>query len=57
MQFTAPPVVVTPDVMEVKIEDGDEFLVVASDGLWEVMTRQDPYPSRLMLCSLSGDLL
>jgi len=38
VQFTAPPVVVTPDVMEVKIEDGDEFLVVASDGLWEVMT-------------------
>jgi len=29
-----PPVVPTPDVLEIAREANDEFLVIASDGLW-----------------------
>ena len=29
-----------PDVTELALHDGDEFLVVASDGLWDVLDSQ-----------------
>lgn len=38
VNFTAAPVVATPDVLEHKFEADDEYLIVASDGLWEVTT-------------------
>eukprot|EP00238_Polyblepharides_amylifera_P012462 CAMPEP_0196582374 /NCGR_PEP_ID=MMETSP1081-20130531/38693_1 /TAXON_ID=36882 /ORGANISM="Pyramimonas amylifera, Strain CCMP720" /LENGTH=334 /DNA_ID=CAMNT_0041902917 /DNA_START=300 /DNA_END=1304 /DNA_ORIENTATION=- len=38
VNFSAPPVVVTPDVLAVSLYPEDEFLIVASDGLWEVTT-------------------
>lgn len=36
--FKEPPVTAAPDVLEMSIEPTDEFLIVASDGLWEVTT-------------------
>lgn len=38
--FTADPVIATPTVTQTEIsaEAGDEFLVVASDGLWYALT-------------------
>lgn len=30
-----------PDVREERVDDGDEFLIIASDGLWKVMGNQD----------------
>uniref|UniRef100_A0A7S0R6W4 PPM-type phosphatase domain-containing protein n=1 Tax=Pyramimonas obovata TaxID=1411642 RepID=A0A7S0R6W4_9CHLO len=38
VNFAAAPVVATPDVLEHKFEADDEYLIVASDGLWEVTT-------------------
>lgn len=35
--FTADPVVVTPDVSETVLTPDDEFLIIASDGLWDVL--------------------
>ncbi|GIL58208.1 hypothetical protein Vafri_13327 [Volvox africanus] len=35
--FNADPVVSTPDVTETLLTEGDEFLIVASDGLWDVL--------------------
>ena len=36
--FSADPVVATPDVTELRLREGeDEFLIVASDGLWDYM--------------------
>lgn len=37
IKFTKDPVVCTPDVREIELQEGDEFLIVASDGLWDVM--------------------
>lgn len=36
-RFTGDPVTAEPDVTELALKEGDEFLVVASDGLWDVM--------------------
>lgn len=38
VKFKEAPVVVTPDVLEIPLEEQDDFLIVASDGLWEVTT-------------------
>ncbi len=38
--FTGDPVTSMPDVTELALHDGDEFLVVASDGLWDVLDSQ-----------------
>ncbi|EFJ41395.1 hypothetical protein VOLCADRAFT_68313, partial [Volvox carteri f. nagariensis] len=35
--FRADPVVATPDVTETLLTEDDEFLIVASDGLWDVL--------------------
>jgi len=35
------PVSVVPEIMETEITDGDDFLVVACDGIFEVMGTQD----------------
>ncbi|KAG2452023.1 hypothetical protein HYH02_003061 [Chlamydomonas schloesseri] len=35
--FKADPVVATPDVTETLLTEEDEFLIVASDGLWDVL--------------------
>jgi len=31
----------TPEISEVELHESDEFLLIASDGLWDVMTSQD----------------
>lgn len=38
VKFVSPPVTAAPDVLEMQLEATDEFLIVASDGLWEVTT-------------------
>ncbi|KAG2423756.1 hypothetical protein HXX76_015032 [Chlamydomonas incerta] len=35
--FSADPVLATPDVTETLLSEEDEFLIVASDGLWDVL--------------------
>ncbi|GAB4822197.1 hypothetical protein N2152v2_009243 [Parachlorella kessleri] len=40
-QLTGDPVIVEPDLAAVTLEDEDEFLVLATDGLWDVMDSQD----------------
>ncbi|EFN54425.1 hypothetical protein CHLNCDRAFT_36133 [Chlorella variabilis] len=39
--FTGNPVTAQPDVTELALHDSDEFVVVASDGLWDVMDSQE----------------
>ena len=41
VDFTGDPVVATPDVTEIAIKDDDEFIILASDGLWDVMSSKD----------------
>ncbi|KAL4458266.1 hypothetical protein ABPG75_013131 [Micractinium tetrahymenae] len=40
-RFTGDPVTAQPDVTELALHEGDEFVVVASDGLWDVMDSQE----------------
>lgn len=35
--FLSDPVIVTPDATDTELKPEDEFLVVATDGLWDVM--------------------
>ena len=39
VSFSGDPVVATPDVCEVDGTDADEFLVLATDGLWYAFGR------------------
>lgn len=39
--FTGDPVTAQPDVTELALHDDDEFVIVASDGLWDVMDSQE----------------
>lgn len=42
INFTGDPVTSEPDVLEMSIEQGsDEFLVLATDGLWDVLSSQE----------------
>ncbi|KAL4433774.1 hypothetical protein ABPG75_000215 [Micractinium tetrahymenae] len=34
-------VVATPDIEQFTLEEGDEFLVLACDGIWDVLTNQE----------------
>lgn len=34
-------VVATPDITELKLQDGDEFLIIACDGIWDVLSNQE----------------
>lgn len=34
VNFTGNPVVATPDVTEIPLNEQDEFIILASDGLW-----------------------
>jgi serine/threonine protein phosphatase PrpC len=34
-------VVATPDIEEFTLEEGDEFLIIACDGIWDVLTNQE----------------
>jgi serine/threonine protein phosphatase PrpC len=36
-----PAVTSKPDVSTYRIEEGDEFIVLGSDGLWDVMSSQE----------------
>ena len=33
--------VATPDIEQFALEEGDEFLVLACDGIWDVLTNQE----------------
>lgn len=39
VHFTADPVVAQPDVIETGVNEDDEFLILASDGLWCSLSR------------------
>jgi serine/threonine protein phosphatase PrpC len=39
--FSADPVIPTPDVTEIATSAADEFVVIASDGLWDVLSSRD----------------
>jgi len=45
-------VLATPEVREHTLEEGDDFLVLATDGLWDVLSPQGVSHTR----SLTGDL-
>ena len=34
VHFKSDPVVATPDVTEISLSEDDEFVIVATDGLW-----------------------
>ena len=38
VSFAADPIIATPDVTELNLTPEDEFIVVATDGLWDTMT-------------------
>ncbi|GMH45465.1 hypothetical protein BSKO_13422 [Bryopsis sp. KO-2023] len=37
-KFTGSPVVATPDVTELRLQPTDEFAIMATDGIWDVLT-------------------
>lgn len=39
--FSGDPVTVEPDVFELSLQENDEFLIVATDGLWDVVSSQE----------------
>ena len=39
--FSKPIVSPEPDIRRFRVEDGDEFILLASDGVWDVMSSQD----------------
>ncbi|KAK9810556.1 hypothetical protein WJX73_000453 [Symbiochloris irregularis] len=41
VHFTSDPVVALPDVTELDRDEDDEFIVLATDGLWDVMSNKD----------------
>lgn len=41
VRFTGDPVVSTPDVTEIALREDDEFIILASDGLWDVVSSKD----------------
>eukprot|EP00873_Tetraselmis_striata_P000418 jgi/Tetstr1/420682/TSEL_011768.t1 len=38
VKWSGDPVVATPDVSQIEITEEDEFMIIASDGLWDVYT-------------------
>ncbi|MEW5301452.1 MAG: hypothetical protein WDW36_004312 [Sanguina aurantia] len=40
-RFSGDPVVAIPDVQEVELEAADEFVIIATDGLWDVLSPGD----------------
>uniref|UniRef100_A0A061SL87 protein-serine/threonine phosphatase n=1 Tax=Tetraselmis sp. GSL018 TaxID=582737 RepID=A0A061SL87_9CHLO len=41
VNFTGDPVIATPDVATVPLESHDEFIIIASDGLWDVYSSSE----------------
>lgn len=41
LPHTEQMVVATPDITELEIKEGDEFLILACDGIWDVMSNQE----------------
>eukprot|EP00803_Ostreobium_quekettii_P009136 evm.model.scf_558EXC.8 EVM.evm.TU.scf_558EXC.8 scf_558EXC:59871-62527(+) len=48
VHFTGDPIVATPDVTELALGETDEFVIIATDGLWDAMPSADAvrYASR-----------
>ncbi len=34
-------VIAVPEVRHLKLEEGDEFLILACDGIWDVLSNQE----------------
>jgi len=41
VHFTSDPLVCTPDVTELELLPDDQFIIIATDGLWDVMSSED----------------
>lgn len=41
INFTGDPVIAVPDVTEITLKDEDEFVILASDGLWDVISSEE----------------
>ncbi|KAL4514292.1 hypothetical protein Ndes2526B_g04035 [Nannochloris sp. 'desiccata'] len=41
LPHTEQMVVATPDITDLELREGDEFLVIACDGIWDVMSNQE----------------
>lgn len=41
LPHTEQMVIATPDITELELRDGDEFLILACDGIWDVMSNQE----------------
>lgn len=41
LPHTEQMVVATPDITVFEVQDGDEFLILACDGIWDVLSNQD----------------
>ena len=41
VSFAGDPVISLPDVLELSVSPEDEFVIVATDGLWDVVTSKD----------------
>jgi len=39
--FFADLVIPNPEIKQIKIEASDEFFIIASDGLWDVVSEED----------------
>lgn len=41
LPHTEQMVVATPDIEILELMDGDEFLIIACDGIWDVLSNQE----------------
>jgi len=41
LPHTEQMVVATPDITDLELREGDEFLIIACDGIWDVMSNQE----------------
>ena len=55
-QFKADPVIPVPDVSQVDFDDQDEFLIIATDGLWDCMPAQEATRFARYVCWLLAQL-
>ena len=37
-------VIATPEILEMNLVEGDQFIIIASDGVWEFITNEEVKP-------------